>query len=238
MLDQLSDLGKKFATRVPPPPPPPMMDAYLPESPLSAKRTQDSNKARASAKSPSKGASNTDAGSSDEPTPVEDSVLREEYAAMHTSVVLLLINLFVQSTRLSTEMAQRKSLRPTLVWGVGTGQDMPEDYEVALASLSNRVFSAATQLDEPKLMSELNDYMEARAIIRSSDPAFLSNFDERQRVSQNGQLGEGIGADEATTTYYSRWQLGLCLSNRQSLRRYSVGKQRTSRRCQPQEGES
>ena len=200
MLDQLSDLGKKFATRVPPPPPPPMMDAYSPESPLSAKRTQDSNKARASAKSPSKGASNTDAGSSDEPTPVEDSVLREEYAAMHTSVVLLLINLFVQSTRLSTEMAQRKSLRPTLVWGVGTGQDMPEDYEVALASLSNRVFSAATQLDEPKLMSELNDYMEARAIIRSSDPAFLSNFDERQRVSQNGQLGEGIGADEATTT--------------------------------------
>ena len=200
MLDQISDLGKKFATRATaPPPPPPMVDTYSPESPLSVKRTQDSNKARATAKTTNIGAPNNIAGSTDEPMPFEDSALREEYAAMHTSVVLLLNNLFVQSTRLSTEITQRKSLRPTLVWGVGTGQDMPEDYEVALASLSNRVFSGATQLDEPKLMSELNDYMEARAIIRSSDPAFLASFDERQRVSQNGQLEGVAGANDAST---------------------------------------
>jgi hypothetical protein len=148
MLDQLSDLGRAYATRASPTPPPESSPAETSDRSASSK-ARPGTAASAKVAARAEAAAAVAAATAAVPSPVEDPVLREAFAAMHTSVVLLLSNLYVHSSRLSAETLQRKALRPTLMWGVGTGQDLPEDYEVALSVLSNRVFSAATQLDEP-----------------------------------------------------------------------------------------
>ena len=56
--------------------------------------------------------------------------MREAYAALHTSVCLLLGNLYVSSSRLAGKPVLQRGVMPTLVWGAD-GPKVPPPLLVA-----------------------------------------------------------------------------------------------------------
>ena len=71
-------------------------------------------------------------------------------------------------------------------------QDAPGDFEDVLADVTGRIFSAPTQFEEPKLMSELTDFREARRVVRE----MLMPSIQRSFCRQDQRITEGFAARE------------------------------------------
>ena len=114
-LDQLSDLGLHFASR----------KGAKAEAKAEAKGTEAKGAAAHPKSYPEVQA---DVCGDEESLP-----LREAYAAMHSAFVDLLVQLYVNNSRLTNST---RGLKPSLVWGIGVDSDLPEDYEDVAASVS------------------------------------------------------------------------------------------------------
>jgi hypothetical protein len=62
-----------------------------------------------------------------------------------------------------------------------------------MTQLTDRIFGAVTQLDAPTKMSDLNDYAEARRIVKGADPDFLEALDMAHRRHSSGETATGGG---------------------------------------------
>ena len=84
------------------------------------------------------------------------------------------------------------------VWTLGE-KDVPDDFEDVRMEVSNKLFSAPTQFDEPRALNDLSELADAEAVLAAFDPDFLAAQQQRLASARGGK-GDGRGGGAASAS--------------------------------------